>query len=119
MAAFQDLSHSTLWYITLMFGIALIYMVRSRRGVYPPGPRPLPVVGNALDMPRKHVGQELKALTDIYSEPCRHTSVMVDINPVSTIRRYHISQRIWTANYHCRIHENCTGPPRKAVLELL
>ena len=41
---------------------------RKRGTMYPPGPRPLPLIGNMLDMPRKHAGRELLALTDKYGE---------------------------------------------------
>ncbi|KAI0644245.1 cytochrome P450 [Trametes meyenii] len=66
---------STVWIPLLLFGCAVLFMVRRRRlisrGVpLPPGPRRIPVLGNVLDFPRFHYGEKLARLAE------RHGDIM-------------------------------------------
>ncbi|XP_054278817.1 farnesoate epoxidase-like [Macrosteles quadrilineatus] len=58
--------------ILLLFSIALLsYLWRSRRPTnYPPGPTPLPIVGNTFQMPKapKHLYQAVEEWSKVYGE---------------------------------------------------
>ncbi|KAI0740350.1 cytochrome P450 98A3 [Earliella scabrosa] len=48
---------------------------RARARRLPPGPTPLPIVGNILQMPRKDLGKEFADLSNVYG-PVAHLSVL-------------------------------------------
>ncbi|RPD64505.1 cytochrome P450 [Lentinus tigrinus ALCF2SS1-7] len=58
---------SALLLLTVALLLAL-YTRKSAKGRLPPGPRPLPVVGNVLDFPRKHLGREFRGLSLQYGD---------------------------------------------------
>ena len=62
--------------LTLAFLLALSRFVgrhlRNRRGrkglLLPPGPKPLPIIGNAAQVPTTMIAQRFKEMTDKYGE---------------------------------------------------
>ncbi|KAI0740352.1 cytochrome P450 98A3 [Earliella scabrosa] len=64
---------STLFVLVLFISIWLQAVARARR--LPPGPTPLPIVGNILQMPRKDLGREFAQLSNVYG-PITHLSVL-------------------------------------------
>ena len=66
---------SALWACTLA-GVLLVVLRRfvskkasPQRYALPPGPKPLPILGNLFDMPTKNLGPSFNALTEKYGEP--------------------------------------------------
>lgn len=58
---------STLLFVLLGIITTIAVLVRRATNVrLPPGPPKLPILGNVLDVPRKHVGRELSQLSDKY-----------------------------------------------------
>lgn len=49
-------SYTLLDLAVILLGIYLIRVIsaRNKRGPFPPGPKPLPIIGNVLDMPKSH-----------------------------------------------------------------
>ncbi|TFK92459.1 cytochrome P450 [Polyporus arcularius HHB13444] len=48
--------------------LLLIYIRRAAKRHLPPGPPPLPIIGNVLDFPRKHLGREFRELSRQYGD---------------------------------------------------
>ncbi|KAI0657965.1 cytochrome P450 [Cubamyces menziesii] len=59
-------------YLLIPTAVYIIWQaLRSRRSTHPPlppGPRPLPLLGNALDFPRKHLGRDFRHLSERYGD---------------------------------------------------
>ena len=59
------------WVIAAIFlslAVAVHLHRRRKNARLPPGPTPLPIVGNVLDFPRKHFGREFAALSKRFGE---------------------------------------------------
>ena len=58
--------------IALVLAISLLYVLRrqSRTSNSPPGPKPLPLVGNLFDMPRRNPWETFSRWSNIYGQ-CR------------------------------------------------
>ena len=57
------------WFAVIAtIGAVIVHEVCYRlKGVrFPPGPKPLPFIGNVLDMPRKHLGRDFTNLVKRY-----------------------------------------------------
>ena len=55
--------------ITLL-SLAIAVQRRRKYARLPPGPTPLPIIGNILDFPRTHLGREFAAYTKQFGEFC-------------------------------------------------
>ena len=61
----------SLIFVLSHFAVRHLRSLRARRGLpYPPGPKPLPIIGNAADVPTTMMGQRFKEMTDKYGEQC-------------------------------------------------
>ena len=64
--------HLALWYLAL--GVVALLVVRKARRrstlPLPPGPPGLPILGNALDMPKSDMPEKLRQMSAKYGELC-------------------------------------------------
>ncbi|KAL1941769.1 hypothetical protein VTO73DRAFT_6769 [Trametes versicolor] len=60
----------SLWVVLLpaVLVICAVHYWKSPRSRLPPGPRPLPFIGNVLDMPKRYAGTDFGALTNKYGD---------------------------------------------------
>ena len=72
----------TLTTLIALWGVVTIYIVGSRklraRSPLPPGPRPLPLIGNLLDLPLKNEAATYNAWANKYGAFLLHRCVQFD-----------------------------------------
>ena len=102
--------------------VLTIYLRRSsrrlQRGPLPPGPPPLPLLGNILDIPKKISAQEYQKLSDKYGE-CLYVSMIMGSYNKPLTRRCGLPQRSRTVNDCPRLVRSCARSSRWSFIELL
>lgn len=61
-------SSSVVLLLALLSSWGIYHVFKRRSAPLPPGPRPLPFVGNALQMPRHNIAQSLASLSEEYGD---------------------------------------------------
>ena len=112
----------TLLLLGLLAWVALRIRTRSRLSSLPlpPGPKPLLIIGNLLDMPTKNMPPLLHDLAEKYGEqPLRHRIRRhKHSNGVCRLkRRSDVSQRLWTTHAGGRLIRRSIFPPREPVFQ--
>ena len=105
--------------VVLLIAIGLRHY--RTRGRLPPGPTPLPILGNILHVPRTSVGLTFSALTKKYGASSnlivyRCTSIPTDM---LYARRYHVLQSTRSTDDRARFLQGGFGPFGQTILQLL
>ena len=91
----------------------------SRKGHLPPGPPPLPIVGNVLDIPRSSIGPTFSALTKRYGVFKATSGVMAPFSENGFHRRRHIFQPPRPTDDRDWFYQGSLRPPRQKIRQLL
>jgi hypothetical protein len=75
---------------------------KRRRLPYPPGPRPLPIIGNLLDIPRE---SSWLAYTPFAKKHGTSYNLSGGFVVHETCRRCHVFPRSWTSHRHTILHQ--------------
>ena len=83
--------------VFLSFGFALcaIRGYRRRKGLhYPPGPRPLPIIGNLLDIPKESSWHIYTELSKKYGKSSCLASVLYNMDWTGDILSFHVFGKV-------------------------
>ncbi len=119
--------HPSLWYLSITAALFISlhrwwnFRSRSNGLPLPPGPRSLPIIGNALDIPTTAMAAKFRDLSAVYglhySTPptCHiHTYQILDLR-----RRYHASKCFRKAHDRPRLARGRHRPTRESFRKLL
>lgn len=101
-------------YLTILLGAlaitGVILIKRWRRSEatasllpLPPGPPPLPFIGNVLDVPTFEPWKVYDGLSQTYGAGLRIFPCRENQDSIFHARRYHAFARCWTVNHHSLI----------------
>ena len=105
---------STFDLLVLVFSFAAFLAIRDyrrRRGLpYPPGPRPIPLIGNLFDIPKEFSWLEYTQMSKKYgvdSSPCNATADQMDD------RGCPMPPRLWPSHRHTEFGQGNQRPARE------
>lgn len=121
-----DVAHSIMTYLTFLVDVlaAVLFLVSiwaihgyKRRGglSYPPGPRPLPLIGNLLNIPKDSSWLAYTQFSKTYGTSIYFSEAPSDRN----YRRYRIFPRLWTGYRHLELDQSSQGLAREECRYLL
>jgi hypothetical protein len=99
-------------FAVLLFLVAIraIRDYQRRKGLpYPPGPRPLPILGNVLDIPKQFPWLAYSKFSKKYGKP-QH-SVWQKFSSDMNIRGYLVLSNVWASYHRIEHRRSCKGSP--------
>ena len=78
------------WVVAAIFFSFAIVVRWQRHQKYPrlpPGPTPLPIIGNIIHFPRKHLGREFAALSNTFGTRCYSRRARTTVTDVEVMAR--------------------------------
>ena len=88
----------------LLLGVYLVKFLLSwyRRAPFPPGPKPLPVIGNVLDMPEKEEWEAARKWGEKYGGSrllLSRDSIVQKFDFMTLFRSYRLRRSLWNPVY--------------------
>ena len=107
--------------VVALLALAVVRRARLRKArVLPPGPWPLPLVGNIVDFPQGHLGSDLARLSAKYGLFFLSSAAYITLDLLTrTSRGCHVHEHVRAADHRPRIVPSRVRLVRQTIVQLL